>query len=183
MGVSEILALWHWRGYTSLDLDAVFGPMRPPPSRYIFPHALRDQWQDHAGMNLWITRAAFGGIALEFQDDWEYRMQLGRPFVFEHVLLGDRASWHRAPSWKPPGTVFPLVVRDHWWEPVRKLVTSFSTPPGPLNTIDQTHPLILYISRQKTRRRLKDQDHQQLVNELQLLCKTTECEVATDAQF
>jgi len=131
-------------------------------------------------MNLWITRAAFGGIALEFQDDWEYRMQLERPFVFEHVVLGDRTAWHRVPSWKSPTTAFPLVARDHWWEPVRELVTAFSTPPEPLNTISQTRPLILYISRQQTGRRLRDQDHQKLVDELQLMCETTECEVASD---
>jgi hypothetical protein len=176
---AEIFALWHWRHFTSPDLDSVFGPSRPHPSRYIFPHATRDQWLDRAGMNLWTIRAAFGGIALEFQDDWEYRMQLGRPFVLEYVVLGDRAAWHRVPSWKSPKTVFPLAVRDHWWEPVRELVTAFSaTPSEDQGSTIQSRPLITYISRQKTGRRLKEHDHQRLVDELQLLCELTECEVS-----
>jgi hypothetical protein len=133
----------------------------------MFPHASREQWQDRAGMNMWTMRAGLSGMALEFQDEWDYRMSLKRPFVLEYVVLGDRAAWHRGPFWKWPGVEFPLVVRDGWWEPVRQSVVAFALPPTGKTTPGP--PVITYISRQKTGRRLKVADHTSLVKELRNL--------------
>ena len=122
-------------------------------------------------------RAALGAISLEFKDDWDSRMNTGEPFVLEHVVLGDRAAWHLGPFWKSPKTQFPLATRDHWWDPIRELVTTFAGPGDrPSNTTQK--PLITYISRQNTGRRLKEKDHHTLLAELQLLCRVITCDVS-----
>lgn len=94
----------------------------------------------------------------------------------EHVVLGDRAAWHRGPFWKDPNTQFPLVVRDGWWTAVRERVTAFAGP-GDTPRNETAKPLITYISRQNTRRRLLAKDHQSLIANLKLLCQTIDCEV------
>lgn len=135
-------------------------------------------------MNMWTMRAGIGGMALEFQNDWDYRMSLGKPFVLsihsqnsishgrysfclQYVVLGDRAAWHRGPFWKWPTTNFPLIVQDGWWEPIRQSVVAFAAP----STREETTatPVITYISRQKTGRRLRAQDHDNLVEALENL--------------
>lgn len=126
-------------------------------------------------MNLWSLRAAVPSISLEFSDDWEHRMNQSRPFVLEYVVLGDRAAWHRVPSWKPPGVVFPVEVREDFWKPIRELVTEFATQP--LGTIEPRRPVITYISRQQTGRRLKDKHHEQLVAALEEFAKTEDYEL------
>jgi hypothetical protein len=126
-------------------------------------------------MNLWSLRAAVPSISLEFSDDWEHRMNQSRPFVLEYVVLGDRAAWHRVPSWKPPGVVFPVEVREDFWKPIRELVTEFATQP--LGAIEPRRPVITYISRQQTGRRLKDKHHEQLVAALEEFAKTEDYEV------
>lgn len=90
-------------------------------------------------------------------------------------MLGDRAAWHRVPSWKPPKIEFPVQVRKDYWRPIRELVTEFATQP--FDTTEPTRPVITYISRQKTGRRLKDKHHQQLVAALEEFARTEDYEV------
>jgi len=166
--VVEVFALWHWRGYTSPELDSMFGgTTRPLPSRWIFPNALRSGLTDKPGMNLWTLRAAVPSLSLEFSDDWENRMNFSRPFVMEYAILGDRFAWRRVPSWKPVGVAFPYEVRKDFWKPIRELVTEFATQP--LEFEEPTRPVITYVSRQgpKSGRRLKDEHHDQLVAALE----------------
>ena len=178
--VVEIFAFWHWRCYTSPDFDEFLGgTRRERPRRYIFPRVSFDGWIDRPELNLWTLQAAFGGFtSLEFQPDWDYRMKLHRPFLFEIVVLGDRVAWHRNPKWrelKEPRIPWPLRLRDDWWAPIRELVTSFAAPLRPPGR--STRPLITYISRQKTGRRLRQSDHLRLVAALEDLCRENDFEV------
>ncbi|KIM32505.1 hypothetical protein M408DRAFT_20780 [Serendipita vermifera MAFF 305830] len=162
----EIFALGHWRTYTSPDLDPIFGSLRAFPRRFIVPRATQQEWQDRAGMNQWVMRAGLGSLSFEYKDDWDHRMSLQRPFLLETVILGDRAAWHRGPSLKSPTTEFPMAVKDMWWEPIRQSVVAFALPPGQKSRTSRSKPVITYISRQKTGRRLRDADHDALVLEL-----------------
>ena len=164
----EIFALGHWRTYSSPDLDPVLGSSRSFPRRFIIPRATQKEWQDRAGMNQWVMRAGLGSLSFEYKEDWDHRMSLQRPFLLETVVLGDRAAWHRGPSLKVPTQEFPIAVRDLWWEPIRQSVVSFALPPSrkPKPNADGSTPVITYISRQKTGRRLQDEDHDKLVTAL-----------------
>jgi len=162
---TEIFALGHWRTYTSPDLDHVFGPSRTFPRRFIIPRVTQEQWLDRAGMNQWVMRAGIGSLSFEFEDDWSYLMSLERPFMLENVVLGDRAAWHRGPSLKSPTQIYPMNVKDLYWEPIRQSVVAFAIPltQKAESIADGSTPVITYISRQKTGRRLKDEDHESLV--------------------
>ena len=162
---TEIFALGHWRTYTSPDLDRVFGPSRTFPRRFIIPRVTQKEWQDRAGMNQWVMRAGLGSLSFEFKDDWSYLMSLERPLMLENVVLGDRAAWHRGPSLKSPTQIYPMSVKDLYWEPIRQSVVAFALPPTrrAKSIADSSTPVITYISRQKTGRRLKDEDHESLV--------------------
>ncbi|CCA67514.1 hypothetical protein PIIN_01343 [Serendipita indica DSM 11827] len=180
--VVEIFAFWHWRCYTSPDYDEFLGgSLRDYPRRWIFPRVSFDDWIDRPRLNLWTLQAAFGGFtSLEFQSDWDQRMGLHRPFVFDTVILGDRAAWHRNPKWrelKEPKALWPLRLRDNWWSPIRELVTTFAAPSLPPSR-SSVKPVITYISRQKTSRRLRQFDHLQLVSALEDLCRKNDFELS-----
>jgi hypothetical protein len=58
-----------------------------------------------------------------------------------------------------------MNVKDLYWEPIRQSVVAFAIPPTrkAKAIADGSTPVITYISRQKTGRRLKDEDHESLV--------------------
>lgn len=132
-------------------------------------------------MNQWVMRAGLASMSFEFKDDWSYLMSLKRPFFLENVVLGDRAAWHRGPSLKAPTQIYPMAVKDLYWEPIRQSVIAFAFPPtrrAKSKTTEST-PVITYISRQKTGRRLKDEDHENLVAALYRLGRDHGYEVST----
>ena len=49
-------------------------------------------WRDYAKMNQWVVRASFPSLSMEFLNDWRERAALGRVFVFDRVVLADRAA-------------------------------------------------------------------------------------------
>lgn len=103
-------------------------------------------------------------------------MENSRPFVFEDVTLGDRVARHRFPTWKAPETVFPMSLR-------KGLVGSDKRDRGRVcngkkdNLERTTRPVITYISRQMTGRRLKDEDHNRLVASLKTSAQRENYEV------
>ncbi|CAG7854244.1 SubName: Full=Uncharacterized protein {ECO:0000313/EMBL:CCA67516.1} [Serendipita indica DSM 11827] len=175
--VVEIFALGHWRTLSSTELDSTFGGSdRPGPRRLVFAHCSREGWRDRAGMNEWVLQAAFGGMSIEFQDTWDFRMNIGKPFVFELVVLGDRAASHREHSWKDPSTPLPISIKHDWWSPIRESVIAFATSGLPPKSILKK-PIVTYISRQRTGRRLREDDHNQLVASLRQLGQRYDYEI------
>jgi len=115
-----------------------------------------------------------------------------RALIMDRVVLGDRATWHRGPqSPKDPELKYPLVVSRHWWAPVRRAVVEYAAGerdvvwPGEAEldaiakgrTVKRERPVITYINRQSTGRRLLDQDHDALVAALEELGRKYDYEV------
>lgn len=144
-----------WRAYTSLDADIQSNgaTILPPPSRLIFTHTSHEHWRDYAAMNQWIFHAAFPSAALEFKGDWEDRGNMDMGWVYDRVVLADRAAvtrskaWHE--TWRYASPAFELPGRSGpgeesgrdgetykgkekdlgagwWWTPVRKNVLKFA---------------------------------------------------------
>ncbi|TDL23888.1 hypothetical protein BD410DRAFT_786555 [Rickenella mellea] len=169
-----------WRAYSSLDPfitpDGVTSI--PPPRRLMFRFVPCSKWRDYASMNQWVLRGAFPSISMEFSSDWADRASMGRPFVFDRVLIADRAAagqgaaYHR--TWRTASEAFSLRGSPHWWSPVRNNVLEFSglapewvlgPDPGAIGTRQKF--VITYISRQGWgRRMLRDEDHEELVRQL-----------------
>lgn len=108
---------------------------------------------------------------MEFKDDWRDRAEMGRPFVFDRVVVADRSAAMLAHNFarfqRTASTPFGLPGSVNWWMTVRNNAIQF-TGLGP-NTGGGTTstPVITYISRQEWgRRMLIKEDHEKLVSEL-----------------
>ncbi|KAI0819451.1 hypothetical protein BC628DRAFT_1332737 [Trametes gibbosa] len=177
-----------WRTYSSLD------PIIPPsgetslpaPRRFIFSNLDAANWRDYAAMNQWVLRSSFPSISTEFMDDWKDRAALGRAFVFDRVVLGDRAAAMNGEMYlrtqRTAANAFSLPGSVNWWTTIRNNVVGFSSldeNAGAMSVAGvPTKPVITYISRQGWNRRMLIQaDHERLVSELYRLRDTYGYEV------
>ena len=174
-----------WRTYASLDpfISADGYTTLPPPKRLMFTHVNSTSWRDYAALNQWVLRGAFPAITYEFSEDWEDRAAMDMPFVFERVVLADRAAASNGPfhakTWRTASEAFTLRGSRHWWTPIRANVLRFSGLPlewifGPglsgHSEDERERFVITYVSRQKWgRRMLRSEDHDALVKELHWL--------------
>lgn len=120
-------------------------------------------------MNEWVVRSSFPSIGMEFLDDWRDRIDMGKAFVYERVLLADRSAAMLSEGFlrfqRTAASTFFLSASPSWWAPIRNNVVSFAgVDPAVENS---TTPVITYISRQGWgRRMLIPADHERLVREL-----------------
>ncbi|KAH8110811.1 hypothetical protein DFH11DRAFT_1513893, partial [Phellopilus nigrolimitatus] len=169
-----------WRTYASLDtfITPDGHTTLPTPRRMLFSHIDSTQWRDYAAMNEWILRGAFPSLGMEFTDDWADRASMQVPFVFDRVILADRAAAAEGDpfkaTWRTASNAFELRGSPSWWAPIRKSVLEFSglpaewiVGPDPGSAAENQKPVITYISRQDWgRRMLRQADHEKLVEEL-----------------
>ena len=131
-------------------------------------------------MNQLVVRTSFPSILMQFKDDWADRLEMGRPIVFDRVVLADRAAAINGVSWqrtqRTASEASALPGSAHWWSAIRNSVIGLSgltTPRG-----GNSNPVITYISRQDWgRRMLIPEDHEKLVQELYVLRDTYGYEV------
>ncbi|TDL21871.1 hypothetical protein BD410DRAFT_771196 [Rickenella mellea] len=169
-----------WRAYSSLDPHITPDGVTslPPPRRLLFTHVGCSEWRDYASMNEWVLRGAFPSISMEFSNDWADRAKLGRPFVFDRVLIADRSAARLGgiygSSWRYSSGAFTLPGSPNWWFSVRNNVLEFSglakewvLAPDPGAIATRQKFVITYISRQGWgRRMLREKDHEELVRQL-----------------
>lgn len=144
-----------WRAYTSLDEDIQSNGVTilPPPSRLVFTHTAYEHWRDYASMNQWIFHAAFPSATVELQEDWEDRGKMEMGWVYDRVVLADRAAVTRShawnETWRYASPAFELPGRSGageesgrdgeaykgkekdpgagwWWTPIRRNVLRFA---------------------------------------------------------
>ncbi|KZV84367.1 hypothetical protein EXIGLDRAFT_753895 [Exidia glandulosa HHB12029] len=162
-----------WRTYASLDpsITADGTTSLLSPARFAFVYVSTTKWRDYAHMNEWVIRAAFPSTGLEFAEDWIDRAGMSRPFVFERVVLGDRAAAIEGKQYqatqRTASEPFALKASPHWWAPVRANVAEFAGIFPRDDAAAYKKGVITYISRQGWgRRMLKAADHDVLVAEL-----------------
>ncbi|KZT55619.1 hypothetical protein CALCODRAFT_421035, partial [Calocera cornea HHB12733] len=184
-GAEILLSLW--RTYMSLD------PLSPPsgrtslapPARIVYPHVPSFSWRDRAHFLPFLLHAAFPTPpALLFAEDWADLAALapGYTWVFDRAVLFDRWAAENGPhagrERKCSAEAFSLGWAGHFWEPVRRSVLRFArrgaldsgTPsprPRPSPGPGPGRPVVTYISRQGTKRRLVEEDHDALVAALE----------------
>ena len=175
-----------WRTYSSLDLYIIENGRTtlPPPNKLFMTHISAHQWRDGAGLNAFILRGAFPGIGMEYKEDWEDRANTNIPFVFDRVLIADRAASNNGRGYKAThrsalDPFFELDGSPNFWSTVRNNVLDFShlrlaaewiNAPDPGRLGERMAYVITYVSRQEWgRRSLRRDDHGQLVGELMLL--------------
>lgn len=167
--------LWFgfWRAYSSLDpyISAEGNSTLPPLRRILFNHVDNAHWRDYASMNEWVVRSSFPSVAMEFVDDWRDRAEMGRPFVFDRVVLADRSAAMLSHNYqryqRTAAAAFGLPGSANWWMPIRNNVIQFAGLDPAVGGGTTTKPVITYISRQSWgRRMLRPEDHERLVRKL-----------------
>ncbi|KAI0249221.1 hypothetical protein BJV78DRAFT_1284120 [Lactifluus subvellereus] len=162
-----------WRTYSSLDpfIPPSGKTALPPPRRMLFTRIDADHWRDYASMNQWVLRTAFPSISMEFSDDWSDRASMGVAFVFDRVLLADRAAAMTGEvflrSQRTASEAFTLPGSPNWWSTLRDNVIEYTGLNASTGAGTRGIPVITYISRQAWgRRMLIQKDHDKLVEEL-----------------
>jgi hypothetical protein len=129
------------------------------------------RWRDPTEMNELVLRSSFPEVTMEFRDDWDDRVKMGVPFVFERVVLADRSSAMRAYNYqryqRTAAVPFALPGSVNWWMTIRNNVVQFAGLDLNDGSSTTATPVITYISRQEWgRRTLIQRDHEKLVQEL-----------------
>ncbi|KAJ6476926.1 hypothetical protein C8R45DRAFT_1008269 [Mycena sanguinolenta] len=177
------IILGAWRVYSHILLSSPSPPL-PFPRRFILPFISNDKWRDKAGMDGPLMRAAFPDAAIEQAGYWDDLRKLGKTVVFSRVMLVNRSAAHKHPFggvwYKMIAGAMNVTAPHDFWAPIRASLLRNVLAPGLIP--DSTHgppslPLVTYISRQGTGRRLVAADHNALVVALQELEAEGLCEV------
>ncbi|KAG8884674.1 hypothetical protein FRB98_002274 [Tulasnella sp. 332] len=164
-----------WRTYSSLDphITEQGTTSLPPPKRFLAPHIPANGWRDYAKMNQYVLRGAFPSMVFEFDSTWQDRAKTGRPFVFDRIVLQDRAAasrgWDDTDQWEKIHIFADKIESDSnvlsWWEPVRRNVVAFSGGDVVRKATGAPKDIVItYVTRQEWgRRMLKPADHERLV--------------------
>lgn len=162
-----------WRTYSSLDpsIPSDGNTNLPQPRHMFFNRLDAFRWRDPTNMNQLVVRSTFPEMTMEFLDDWDDRIKMGVPFVFERVVLADRSAAMRAYNFqryqRTASVPFGLPGSANWWMTVRNNVVQFAGMDLNDGRSTTATPVITYISRQAWgRRTLIEEDHQKLVREL-----------------
>ena len=177
-----------WRTYSSLDptISPSGETDLPAPRRLIFPHIDAANWRDYAAMNQWVLRSAFPSISTEFMNDWNERAEMGHVYVFDRVVLADRAAAMHGENFlrtqRTAANAFALPGSVNWWSTIRNNVVGFAGLDESSGSTEvqgvPSRPVITYISRQGWgRRMLIPEHHERLVAELYKLRDTYGYEV------
>lgn len=167
----------------------------------------QDGWRDPAGINGPFMRLAFPRASINKADLWKDWVKMGTTMAFERSMIINRRAAHKSPLgttfFKMIGGTAAVNAPTHFWEPVRQSLTktlfgyipkvssdgkplvapnfkelapSLPSPSSPEHTVE-LKPIVTYISRQRTSRRLLAQDHEGLVKALRALEEEGLCEV------
>jgi len=177
---STLFALW--RTYSSLDtsIDNTGLTKLTPPHRLIFPHSrfFTDDNPDFdkylvrrrridTGFHPYVAKAAFPQLTVQYVEDWEDYQKIAIPFVFERLVVADRAAAHNSVTGGLPvfSSAFELDHSAHWWEPVRRTMAQFH---GEYEISPKAKPVVTYIHSQSVSGlKLSNSDHELLVSELE----------------
>ncbi|KAF8908529.1 hypothetical protein CPB84DRAFT_1744161 [Gymnopilus junonius] len=172
---------YHWWGEIILGAIRIYSTMSLVPgiktplaeiSRFLLP------LEDRAGVNGPLMRAAFPTASIERGDHWQDFIALNQTFVFERAMIVSRTGAHQSPLaglWgKMVSSTMNVTVPDRFWEPLRLRLVKNTV--GYFPVLDDTGavltghkssaPIVTYVSRQRTGRRLTEDDHQGLIKSL-----------------
>jgi len=182
-----------WRMYSSLDpeITPTGATILPPPSRIGYPRIATynepvklnetiPRTRSFTGFHKNLVKTAFPSAEVMYASDWADLRDMNVPFVLERVVIADRTAstlglskeGKATSGWTAPFTEMSTSL--NWWEPVRKTLARN------LGVKDRAKEVVVtYIARQDEQwgPRLRDEDHNTLVSELQRLAKDTRCTV------
>jgi hypothetical protein len=122
-------------------------------------------------MNQYVIDAVFPSLSVETMRDWHDRASTEQPYVFDRVVLSDRAAAMRGPAFvateRTASEAFSLPSAQTWWAPIRANLLEFIGLDRNVGKGTEGRPVITYVSRQEWgRRMLLKEDHDGLVEAL-----------------
>ncbi|GFZ47019.1 LOW QUALITY PROTEIN: hypothetical protein JCM24511_04245 [Saitozyma sp. JCM 24511] len=128
-----------------------------------------------SGLTPWFEQSVMPTTAIEENTILEDRAKSGLTFVYDRITISDRWAAHRfgnaTSSWNKAAADLPLLPVDkQWLKPLRDSLRDFVVAEG--CSIERTRhnvPVVTYINRQLTNRRLAAGDHEELIGALSVL--------------
>ncbi|KAL7421372.1 hypothetical protein Q5752_004257 [Cryptotrichosporon argae] len=139
------------------------------PGRLIVPWV--EGWRDQWGINAAVVDALFGNDVVE-PKEWRKRTEAGESLFFERLVVVDRWVSHAhnpsAGTWnKMALPAFELAPALGFFEPARrKMLDHFGL------SLEGAAPgahVVVYVDRQGSSRRLRDEDHEGVLEVLEVL--------------
>lgn len=154
--------------------------MTPSPDRLMFTLFNQPEWRDKPGLNAYVLRAAFPSLSFLYRQDFEEFKNSSLTLSFDRLVFVDRQAAKLAPLNAAANKMVAQLgsipsASPQWWEPVRLAVVGAIEASLPEPILDVANwkaprPMITYVSRQEAiQRRLRQEDHEELVKELEAL--------------
>jgi hypothetical protein len=134
------------------------------------------------GFHPYLLKAAFPHLTVMYLQDFEDYAGMKVPFVFERVVVADRAAAARALGEDEPRFVTAFEEREGardrenrwWWEPIKKNMLEFLDL-----EVNEKEKVVTYLVRQDGdgRAGLRTEDHEKLVSALKKMERNIGCEV------
>nr|XP_031863347.1 uncharacterized protein CI109_001222 [Kwoniella shandongensis]KAA5530419.1 hypothetical protein CI109_001222 [Kwoniella shandongensis] len=144
------------------------------PTRLMY-RTTPDDWRDRAGLTAWFQQSVMPNTAIEESPIWEDRANSGMTFLFDKITITDRWVAHKKGlnPWRFNKMTADLPLLEaplQWMDPLRLSMKRLVQTKGcSVHRKSPDVPVVLYINRQLTGRRLVGEDAEQLSQEMQQL--------------
>ncbi|KAK8864481.1 hypothetical protein IAR55_001731 [Kwoniella newhampshirensis] len=144
------------------------------PTRLMY-RTTPDDWRDRAGLTAWFQQSVMPNTAVEESPIWEDREKSGMTFLFDKITITDRWTAHQKGlnPWRFNKMTADLPLLDAplgWMDPLRSSMKKLVQTKGcSVYRQNPDVPVVLYINRQLTGRRLIHEDAEELSREMRKL--------------
>ncbi|WVR06959.1 hypothetical protein IAU60_003995 [Kwoniella sp. DSM 27419] len=134
-----------------------------------------DDWRDHARITPWFQQSVMPNTAIEESPIWEDRQKSGMTFLFDKITISDRWAAHKKGIDpyrfnKMTADLLYLDAPKGWMNPLRTSIKKLVKTKGcSVYRKNPDVPVVLYINRQLTGRRLLEEDAERLNEEMHKL--------------
>ncbi|WVW83994.1 hypothetical protein I302_106019 [Kwoniella bestiolae CBS 10118] len=175
--VSFLKHYFHFIGEVFLGAWRVLttaGEMELP--RRLMYRTTPDDWRDRAALTPWFQQSVMPNTAIEESPIWEDRAKSGMTFIFDKIAITDRWAAHQKgiDPWRFNKMTADLLYLDspfNWMDPLRLSMKRLVQTKGTCSVYRKKKdvPIVLYINRQLTGRRLIAEDADVLEQEMENL--------------
>ncbi|WVW78167.1 hypothetical protein I302_100118 [Kwoniella bestiolae CBS 10118] len=154
------------------------------PKRIWFPRCgAEPSWRDDRGENAWFLAHALPSVSVEDKQGWEDRNTAGLPILLEKVVIIDRWAAHSSGGevgkWGKMNALIPSISATRsFWDPIRSNVMRSLGVDEHSEIGSRGLPVVVYVDRQKENPKMKQSDHDALVEGLMSLTNVAEVHVA-----
>ncbi|KAK4690019.1 hypothetical protein P7C73_g82, partial [Tremellales sp. Uapishka_1] len=147
---------------------------RDLPARLMY-RTTPDDWRDAAGLTTWFQQSVMPNTAVEESTIWNDRAKSGTTFLFDKLTITDRWAAHALGEnpkyWNKMTADLPLLDAPmDWMGPLRSSMKTLALADGcSVKRQKSNVPVVTYVNRQLTGRRLNSDDAEEFLKEMNKL--------------